>query len=155
MPLFPLLRRPACPVGRLRAGLAVIVDEKGAIGHYQSTMVENRKSLRYQTLARARIEGTEGETLLKDLSITGCCVECTMYMDIQPNAQYKIAVFPETAAGIGEFELLAESKWVRTSGYSCEIGFAILKSPKGRLFQRYVDYLSWRSSLGAGASAAL
>jgi hypothetical protein len=118
-------------------------------------MVENRKSLRYQTFARVRIEGTEGETLLKDLSITGCCVECTMYLDIKPNGQYKITVFPETAAGIGNFELLAKSKWVRTSGYSCEIGFAILASPKGRLFQRYVDYLSWRSSVDAGVSGAL
>jgi hypothetical protein len=119
-------------------------------------MAENRKTLRYQTLARARIEGAaEGETLLKDLSITGCCVECTMYVDVKPNVQYRINVMPESAANIGEFELLVESKWVRTGGYSCEIGFSILASPKGRLFQRYVDYLSWRSSAANPTGSAV
>jgi hypothetical protein len=112
-------------------------------------MDEKRKALRYPTLAQAQIEGISGgETLLKDLSIIGCCVESTAYMEIKLNTQYKIEVVPEAASGIGKFELLAESKWLHTSGYSCEIGFAILESPKGRAFQRYVDYLSWRSEAG-------
>jgi hypothetical protein len=133
-----------------------MVDEIVSIGQNSLVMAENRRNLRYQTLAKARIEGTaEGETLLKDLSITGCCVECTTYVDIKPNTQYRIAVTPESTAGIGEFELVAESKWVRTSGYSCEIGFFILESPKGRTFQRYVDYLSWRSAMGNGSSPAV
>jgi hypothetical protein len=119
-------------------------------------MAENRRNLRYQTLAKARIEGAaEGEILLKDLSITGCCVECTTYIDIKPNTQYRIIVVPETAANIGEFDLMTESKWIRASGYSCEIGFSILESPKGRAFQRYVDYLDYRSATGAGSSAAV
>jgi hypothetical protein len=119
-------------------------------------MSENRKNLRYQTLARARIEGAvEEEILLKDISITGCCVECTMYIDIKPNTQYKVDIFPETASNIGDFELLVESKWIRTGDYSCEIGFAVLESPKGRSFQRYVDYLSWRSAMGSPAGSAV
>jgi hypothetical protein len=110
-------------------------------------MMEKRKNLRYRTLARARLPGViDGEVLLKDLNITGCCIETTMYVDIQPDKHCKMNVQPEEAANIGEFELLVESKWVRTGGYSCEIGFAVLESPKGKLFQRYVDYLSWRSS---------
>jgi hypothetical protein len=133
-----------------------MVDEIGSIGQNSSVMAENRRSLRYQTLAKARIEGTaEGDILIKDLSITGCCVECTVYIDIKPSTQYRIVVCPETSANIGEFELMAESKWVRTSGYSCEIGFSILESPKGRAFQRYVDYLNWRSSMGAGSSSSV
>ena len=112
-------------------------------------MGESRKNLRYRTLAHARIEGISGgETLLKDLSITGCCVESTTYVEIKVNTRYKIEIMPEAASNIGDFELLVESKWFRTVGYSCEIGFAILESPKGRLFQRYVDYLSWRSEAG-------
>jgi hypothetical protein len=127
------------------------IDEKRSIGQNMFNMDENRKNLRYQTLARARIEGVaEGEILIKDLSITGCCVECTAYVDVKPNTQYKVVVTPETAANIGDFEILVESKWIRTGGYSCEIGFGILESPKGRSFQRYVDYLTWRSSSSAG-----
>jgi hypothetical protein len=110
---------------------------------------DNRKDLRYQTLARARIDKvTEADVLLKDLSITGCCIESTVYIAINHGYQYKIEVLPETAAQIGSFELLVEPKWIRASGYSCEAGFSILESPKGRLFQRYVDYLNWRSSMG-------
>jgi hypothetical protein len=117
-------------------------------------MDENRKNLRYRTFAQARIGGIDGgETLLKDLSITGCCVESTAYMEIKLNARYKIEVMPEAASGIGNFEILTESKWLRTGGYSCEAGFAILESPKGRLFQRYVDYLSWRSEAGGSSGS--
>jgi hypothetical protein len=108
-------------------------------------MLENRKSRRYRTFAHAKIPGILGdECLLKDLSVTGCRVEATSYVDIKVNTSYKLKIIPESVSGIGEFELSVESKWIRTSGYSCEIGFSILKSPKGKPFQRYVDYLTWR-----------
>jgi hypothetical protein len=110
-------------------------------------MFDNRKNIRYPTLARALVpEAFDGEALLKDLSITGCCVECTMFVDVKPNVQYKLQVIPDSAAKIASFELQVESRWVRAGGYSCEIGFAIIVSPKGRDFQRYVDYLAWRST---------
>ena len=121
-------------------------------------MSDFRKNTRYQTLARAKIKGAcEGETLLKDLSVTGCCVECTAYAGIEPKAQYKLEVIPESASKIDGFELLVESRWMRTENYSHEIGFVIIESPKGKQFQRYVDYLSWRNSQGnsmAGSQAS-
>jgi hypothetical protein len=110
-----------------------------------ATMFEKRKNVRYPTLARARIpEVFEGEAMLKDLSITGCCVEYTMFMDIKPDTHYKVHVTPDSASEIGSFELEVESRWVRAGGYSCEVGFAIIMSPKGKEFMRYVDYLAWR-----------
>jgi hypothetical protein len=110
-------------------------------------MFNNRKSIRYPTLARALVpELFDGEALLKDLSITGCCVEYTMFVDVKLNVEYKLQVIPDSAAKIPPFELQVESRWVRSGGYSCEIGFAITVSPKGRDFQRYVDYLAWRST---------
>ncbi|MDR1949760.1 MAG: PilZ domain-containing protein [Spirochaetaceae bacterium] len=110
-------------------------------------MFNERKSARYPSHARARIEGAfEGDALLKDLSVTGCCIECTMIVDIKPNAIYKIEILPETASNIGNFELKVEARWTRIGGYSCEVGFMIVASPKGKLFQRYVDYLTWRSA---------
>jgi len=121
-------------------------------------MVEKRIATRYKTIAKARIDGNSGgETLLKDISITGCMVECTSYAGIENNKEYKLMILPESAAKIGEFELMVESKWIRNEAYSCEIGFCIIKSPKGKLFQRYVDYLAWRyshgnSMTGSGAS---
>jgi hypothetical protein len=111
-------------------------------------MLENRINPRYRTLARAHISAVlEGDNLIKDLSITGCCVECTAYADIKPNVQYQLEVEPESTAKIGNFSLLVETKWIRTGDYSSEVGFNIVASPKGKSFQRYVDYLAYRSAV--------
>jgi hypothetical protein len=112
-------------------------------------MFVNRKNARYPTLARALVPAVfDGEALLKDLSITGCCVEYTMFVDVRPDIPYTLKVIPDSAAKIAPFELQVESRWVRSGGYSCEIGFTISESPKGRDFQRYVDYLAWRATAG-------
>jgi len=85
-----------------------------------------------------------GDALLKDISITGCRIECTMHVDVKENSQYSITVIPEENTGIGRFDLLAECKWLHADSYSCNIGFEICKSPGKKDFERYVDYLSWR-----------
>jgi hypothetical protein len=110
-------------------------------------MLDNRKNQRYHTLAHARIPGVmEGGSLLKDLSVTGCCVECTSCAGIEQDAQYQMEILPESAANIGNFELTVQTKWIRFGEYAGEVGFSIVASPKGKLFQRYVDYLGYRSS---------
>ena len=112
-------------------------------------MIEKRKNVRYKSFARAKIEGaSEGDTLLKDLSITGGRVECTSYAELKPNVRYNIEIIPEDAAKVGAFDLVVESTWMRSEGYSSEIGFVIVEFPKKKEFQRYVDYLSWRYSQG-------
>lgn len=82
---------------------------------------------------------------MKDLSITGCRVECSVYADIKPGTIYTVEILPESASNIEAFELQVETKWLRASGYSCDVGFYIVESPKGKGFQRYVDYLAWRN----------
>jgi hypothetical protein len=110
-------------------------------------LFENRRNIRYPSLARAVIpEIVDGEALLKDISITGCRVEYTVFVDVKPNVHYTVQILPDSAARIEPFELFVESRWVHAGGYSCEIGFAITASPKGRDFLRYVDYLAWRST---------
>ena len=111
-------------------------------------MLENRRNPRYQAFAHARIPGVlDGENVLKDLSITGCCVECTVITDIQTGVKYQIEIEPEKASQIGKFELTVERMWIHSGDYSSEIGFFVSASPKGRRFQRYVDYLAYRNSL--------
>jgi hypothetical protein len=111
-------------------------------------MLEKRNNPRYHTLARAHITGVlEGDNLLKDLSITGCCIECTIYVELQTGSRYQLEIEPESAANIGNFELPVENKWIRAGAYSTELGFTVLASPKNsKQFQRYVDYLAYRSS---------
>ena len=111
---------------------------------------EKRRHKRYRSLAKAEIEGYDyGESLLTDLSILGCRIECTMQADLDTETEYKIKIIPEQSANIGEFEITAELKWSLTKGYTTEMGFCIVKSPKGRFFQRYLDYLAWRAETPA------
>jgi len=108
-------------------------------------MLENRRSPRYRTIARVQISKVaESEGLLKNISITGCCVECPGMVNIQPLNQYQMIVIPEKESHIGTFELLVDCKWVRNDGHGTELGFGILTSPKGKQFQHYVDYLAYR-----------
>ena len=110
--------------------------------------IEMRDSPRYNTIARARIPGVlEGDNLVKNLSITGCCLECAAFCDIKPNEKYNIIIKPEATADIEEFDLQVECRWVHNGDYCCDVGFQIVASPKGKRFQRYVDYLVYHSSL--------
>jgi hypothetical protein len=84
------------------------------------------------------------ENLLKDISVTGCRVECSSLANMQLDTTYVLEVIPEAGAKIGHFEFEAKTVWIYPSGYSGDVGFRITASPKGKLFQRYVDYLSWQ-----------
>ena len=112
-------------------------------------MADLRKNTRYKALAKATINGvTDKEVLLSNISVTGCCLEIPAYVEIKPNARYKLKIIPEDASGIDSFFLSVEGKWEGVRAGSFECGFNIIESPRGKQFQRYVDYLSWRYSQG-------
>ena len=124
----------------------IIVDQNAKQSH-NKFMSDNRRNPRYPTMSYARIPKIlEGETLLKDISVTGCCVESSIAPNIQIGAQYQLDIEPEGESYIGNFRLLVESRWIRNGGSSTEAGFFIIASPKGRQFQNYVDYLAYRNS---------
>lgn len=110
-------------------------------------MQERRKDLRSHSIGRAYIDCIpEGDVFLKNLSITGCCLECTSNTEkIKLNEVYPITISPEHASKIGKFYIQAECKWIHKSDSFCEIGFQIAISPTGKDFQNYVDYLTYRS----------
>jgi hypothetical protein len=110
-------------------------------------MVDNRKETRYGTVATVCISGVfEGDALLKDISITGCCIEITAPVNLQPDTGYIAKIIPETIAKVEPFELQVESRWVKMRGGCTEAGFVINASPTGKHFSDYVDYLAWRAS---------
>lgn len=59
---------------------------------------------------------------------------------------------PEDRSEIEAFELEANPLWSRAGYDSFEVGFSIDASPKGRFFERYVDYLAWKSRIPEGDS---
>jgi len=111
-------------------------------------MQERRKDLRSHSIGRAYVDCIpEGDIFLKNLSITGCCLECASNAEnIQLNEVYSITVNPEDEAKISKFFISAKCRWIHKTDSSCEIGFQITISPKGKDFQNYVDYLSCHSN---------
>jgi hypothetical protein len=115
----------------------------------QNIPMEQRKNSRFLSLARVTVKefGRE-EFQLKDISITGCKIEYPLDTEILLNMRFSLKVIPEKEAKINSFSITAEARWVRVSINSCEAGFMITESPRGKQFQNYVDYLSWRYSQG-------
>ena len=112
-------------------------------------IVEKRKHSRFQTLAKVVIkEFGKEEFQLKDLSITGCRIEYPLDVEILLDMRFSLKIIPEKETKIHAFSIIAEARWIRVSSKSCEAGFNITESPRGKQFQSYVDYLSWRYSQG-------
>jgi len=117
--------------------------------HTGKATPEKRKDTRFLTIAKVVIkEFGKEEFQLKDLSITGCRLEYPLETEISMDKRFSLEIIPEKEAKIKPFSIIAESRWIRVSSNSCEAGFIITESPKGKQFQNYVDYLSWRYSQG-------
>jgi len=112
-------------------------------------MMEKRKNSRFTSSAKVIMkEFGKEEFELKDLSITGCRIEYPLDVEILLDMEFSLKIIPEKEAKIHPFSIIAEARWIRVSVNSCEAGFMITESPKGKHFQSYVDYLSWRFSHG-------
>ena len=110
---------------------------------------ELRKNSRFLTAAKVTIkEFGKEEFQLKDLSITGCRLEYPLDVEILLDMRFSLKIIPEKESKIHSFSIIAQARWIRVSVNSCEAGFMISESPKGKQFQNYVDYLSWRYSQG-------
>ncbi|MDR0382549.1 MAG: PilZ domain-containing protein [Spirochaetaceae bacterium] len=109
-------------------------------------MFQRRINKRYQSLATATMaDAFIGEAMLKDLSVSGCRIEHTVIINAEHDKHYTLHVKPEADAKIGEFDLAVKLCWVKHGNCASEAGFSVVESPKGKFFQRYVDYLAYRS----------
>ena len=107
-------------------------------------MLIKRDNERYTSQARVRMPGIlEGDALLKDFSVSGCCIESTIRIDVALNKTYNIEIIPEKASNVKKFVISAEVRWIRTVDYTFYVGFFIAVSPKGKLFQHFVDYVDY------------
>ena len=112
-------------------------------------ILEKRKNSRFQSFAKVIIkEFGKEEFQLKDLSITGCRIEYPLDVEILLDTRFSLKIIPEKEAKIHPFSIIGEARWIRVSSTSCEAGFLITDSPRGKQFKSYVDYLSWRYSQG-------
>jgi len=110
-------------------------------------MLDTRAFPRYASLAQARLDHIDYTMgILRDLSITGCRLEFSVAIALEIGKNYKIIIYPEEASRIAAFEIIGENRWNRAGYDAFESGFFILKSPSGKAFERYLDYLSWRAN---------
>ena len=108
-----------------------------------------RKSERFTTSCNVKINVVpKCKFYIKNLSINGCCLKCARNPEkVKINEKYTINIKPEHGSHVHNFDLEVECRWVRNMEDSGEFGFEIISFPKGKNFQSYVDYLSFRSGL--------
>jgi hypothetical protein len=105
---------------------------------------------RYDSYALVKVNGFEGQALLKNMSITGFCMQSKTYANLTPGSVYSISIMPEASSGLKAIEAEVEVRWVRSEVSNFEVGLLVTKPSPGREMEKYVDYLK---VLG-GASAA-
>jgi methyl-accepting chemotaxis protein len=109
----------------------------------QTGGIENRRDNRFSAGAGVRINGFEGEALIKDVSSHGFGIESGTYVTLLPQERYTMQIIPEPAAGVGAFEITAEVRWIHSTAHS--VGISLDVQSTNRSFQQYVDYIKSRS----------
>jgi hypothetical protein len=93
---------------------------------------------RYSSVARVRINGFEGEAVLRNVSIGGFRMESRTYAAIKTGEHYTMQMQPEASANVPAFKLDVEVRWIQSSETSFAVGFLITSAP-GNLYEKYID----------------
>jgi hypothetical protein len=101
---------------------------------------------RYDAKGRVYIaEVSNTELLLKNLSASGLCVESQEFVGVLPSARYSVDIVPEEEAGLDQFKLEIESRWIRSQKRGSESGFVIVIPPGSegtQALERYLAFLA-------------
>jgi hypothetical protein len=106
---------------------------------------ENPRPPRYVSLARVRINGFEGEAVLRNISTGGFRMESKTYAAITVGEHYTMQIKPEAASNLPPFDLEVEVRWRQSTETSFNSGFLIIKPPANRVVEQYLDYISRKS----------
>jgi hypothetical protein len=106
---------------------------------------ENPRPPRYTSIARVRINGFEGEAVLRNISTGGFRMESRTYAAITVGDHYTMRIKPEAGSGLSPFDLEVEVRWIQSTETSFSSGFLIIKSPANRPFEKYIDYIKTRN----------
>jgi hypothetical protein len=94
---------------------------------------------RYNSVARVRINGFEGEAVLRNVSIGGFRMESRTYAAIQVGERYTMWIQPEPSANISTFELSVEVRWTQSRETIFSSGFLIVSAPVNNYYEKYID----------------
>jgi hypothetical protein len=103
---------------------------------------------RYNSVARVRINGFEGEAVLRNVSIGGFRMESRTYAAIQAGERYTMRIQPESSVNVSVFELVVEVRWVQSSEKSFSCGFLIVSVPVNTYYEKYIDSVKMTFPVG-------
>jgi hypothetical protein len=66
---------------------------------------------------------------------------------------YTFVILPEESSGLDSFELEVEVRWRRSTEHSFNAGFRVIKTPSGRAFEKYLEYIKNSGSSQRGRFA--
>jgi hypothetical protein len=101
---------------------------------------EKSRPPRYASVARIRINGFEGEAVLRNISSGGFRMESKTYAAIAVGEHYAIQIRPEVSK-LSPFELEVEVRWIQSTETCFNSGFLVVKPPADRSFSIYIDYI--------------
>jgi hypothetical protein len=100
---------------------------------------------RYDSFAAIRINGFEGEALLKNISLTGFCMQSKTYADLSPGETYFIQIIPESLTGLAKFDVEVEVRWVRSEVSKFDVGLLLTKTQSRLEMDKYIDFLKLKA----------
>jgi hypothetical protein len=96
---------------------------------------------RYDSLAHVHVNGFEGKALLKNISVTGFCMQSKTYASLTPGNTYTMSIVPEDSTGLQAIDSEVEVRWVRSEVSKFEVGLQITKPDARRNMEKYIEYL--------------
>jgi hypothetical protein len=102
---------------------------------------DNRRMPRYSSFAHVRINGFEGQALLRNINQGGFRMESRTYAAITLGEHYIMEIAPEASTNIRPFSLEVEVRWVQSTEKNFNAGFLIVKPPTDRSLEKYIDYV--------------
>jgi hypothetical protein len=113
------------------------------------TSTESRREPRYSTWAQVRINGFEGQALLRNINQGGFRMESRTYAAITVGDHYIMQITPEESAALHTFNIEVEVRWVRSTEKSFNSGFLVIKPPADRSLDKYINYVKAQNRIEA------
>jgi hypothetical protein len=107
----------------------------------QENSAENRREPRYSTWSQVKINGFEGQALLRNINQGGFRMESRTYAAISVGEHYMMQITPESAAAIPPFNLEVEVRWVQSTEKSFNSGFLITNPSPDKSLEKYINYV--------------
>jgi hypothetical protein len=116
--------------------------KKGEYLSDQQAVYRKRGAPRYSLNAGIEVEGFEGEGSLKNISISGCCMESSTYVSIKPDEVYKVIIKPDTSDNMEPFSYKVKATWTKSSETLFQAGFTLENSQNNTQMKEYVEILN-------------